>query len=195
MKEHLSEEELDALEYKLLIEWLESIPTPQWHVFVHNWNFDNANDILRWLADNPRTEQATALLIYWMLGARFYKRYATAAAARAHGASVEKLWLFIHQLEANYLRDFYAAGTVGFDPTHDSSPGFIKPYDWTANYQDEPAALPIPAPLLAAVPGIQPPPGDWVADAEEGIPAHICEQLDAYREDDYEDEGEDEESA
>lgn len=185
---YLSEEELDALEYRLLVEWLDSVPTTDWHVFAHNWNFDNADDILHWLLDNPRTERATALMLYWMLGARFFKQYATAAAARA--ACVESDWLFIHHIEAQYLSGFYAPGTVGFDPASDPFPG-MSGHDWTASYQDQPAALAIPAPLLEAVPGIQPQ-SSVEAESEEGIPLPIVAQLQALREPDSDEEDEDE---
>lgn len=187
MEDYLSEEEIDALEYKLLVEWLETVPTTDWHLFAQNWNYDNSKDILYWLVDNPRTERATALLIYWMLGARFFKQYATAAEARVQGAAVEKNWHLVHKLEANYLRGFYAAGPVGFNPAHDESPN-ANGYDWTADYQDEPAALAIPALLVQAVPGIQPA-DNWTKDAVEGIPAHIWEELETHYGDEEEDEG------
>lgn len=185
---YLSEEELDALEYRLLVEWLEGVPTTDWHVFAHNWNFDNAATILHWLIDNPRTERATALMLYWMLGARFFKQYATAAEARAVASYVERDWLFIQHIEAQYLSGFYAPGTVGFDPASDPFPG-MRGHDWTASYQDQPAALAIPAPLLEAVPGIQPQ-GAVETESEEGIPLPIVAQLHALREPDSAEEDE-----
>ena len=184
--DYLSEEELDALEYKWLVEWLESVPTADWHAFVHQWNFDNADDILRWLVDNPRTERATALMIYWMKGARFFKQYATAADARAVAAYVERNWLFIHHLEEQYVQGFYPAGTMGFDPASDPFPD-MRSYDWTADYREYQAAREIPAHLLVAVPG-QPPRTPWEVETEEGIPLPIIERLNALREPDSEDE-------
>jgi hypothetical protein len=184
--DYLSEEELDALEYQLLVEWLESVPTSEWHIFVHQWNFDNADDILHWLSDNPRTERATALMLYWMKGARFFKQYATAAEARAVAAYVEKNWLFIHQLEERYVGGFYATGTMGFDPTSDPFPGMLG-YDWTADYRDQPAAREIPAPMLGAVPGLAPL-SSWDVETEEGIPLPIVARLEALRDPEDEDE-------
>ena len=178
MEDYLSEEEIDTLEFRLLVEWLETVPTAEWHAFAHNWSYDNADDILHWLIDNPRTEKATALMIYWMAGAGFFKQYATAAEARAVGASVEKDWNFIQKIEANYLSGFYTAGTVGFDPAHDNFPSFGG-YNWTAKYQDQKKALEIPTQMLEAVPGIQPH-SEVTATSIEGIPAHIWAQLEPH---------------
>ncbi|MBX0289390.1 DUF4274 domain-containing protein [Hymenobacter sp. HSC-4F20] len=175
-EDYLDEEELDALEFKLLVEWLESVPTTEWHVLAHEWSYDNAKDVLRWLLDNPRTERATALMIYWMAGARYYKQYATAEEASQHARYEGRTWEFIHDLEANYLAGFYTAGPVGFDPKHDGFPGH-NGHDWTRTYQELPLKAPLPAEMEQAVPGTQP-----HSDVTyiEGIPEHIWEQLEKY---------------
>ncbi|MCB2410807.1 DUF4274 domain-containing protein [Hymenobacter lucidus] len=172
----LDEEELDALELKLVLEWLQTVPTSEWHVLAHEWNYDNSKDVLHWLVDNPRTEKATALMIYWMSGARFHKQYGSAEEARAVASYLGGKWEFIHELEARYLAGFYTAGTVGFDPRHD---GFSGPngYDWTQDYREYPPKSPLPAEMEQAVPGIQPQ-SDVVYI--EGIPEHIWEQLEKY---------------
>ncbi|TGE28574.1 DUF4274 domain-containing protein [Hymenobacter metallicola] len=175
-EDYLDEEELDALEFKLLIEWLETVPTSEWHVLAHEWSYDNSKDILRWLIANPRTEKATALMIYWMAGARFYKQYGSAKEARARAAYEGAWWEFIHDLEAKYLADFYTAGSVGFDPRRDGFPGH-NGHDWTRAYQEYPLRSPLPAVMEQAVPGMQP-----VSEVVyiEGIPEHIWEQLEKY---------------
>ena len=171
MEDYLSEEEIDALEYKLLVEWLETVPTMEWHVLAHEWNYDMSHDILRWIADNPRTEKATALLLYWTGAPRYHKQYATVEEAKAN--YVEADWLFIHDIEAKYLAGFYTGEVVGFDPANDNYTGFIG-MDWTSNYKDKTAALEIPAAMFKAVPGVHP---SSTIEYPNGMPEHIYNQL------------------
>ncbi|PJJ60457.1 DUF4274 domain-containing protein [Hymenobacter chitinivorans] len=175
-EDYLDEEELDALELKLLIEWLETVPPTEWHVLAQEWSYDNSKDILRWLLANPRTEKATALMIYWMAGARFYKQYGSLEEARARANSEGVWWEFIHDIEARYLAGFYTAATVGFDPRRDT---YASPsgHDWTQGYQEYPLKAPLPAVMEQAVPGIQP---SSEVVYIEGIPEHIYEQLEKY---------------
>jgi hypothetical protein len=175
-EDYLDEEELDALELKLLLEWLQTVPPSEWHVLAHEWSYDNSKDVLRWLSANPRTEKATALMIYWMAGARFYKQYASAEEARARAGYEGVWWEFIHDIEAKYLADFYTAGTGGFDPRNDSFPGH-NGHDWTQHYQELALKSPLPAVMEQAVPGTQP---HSEVVYIEGIPEHIWEQLEKY---------------
>lgn len=127
--------------------------TPQQkHLYAAFSNYDGNPVLLRALADNPDTDRATALLIYWYAGARSYS-YA------------EDL---IQAIEDRYRHDFYSDHGIGFDPYNDELHGAVE--SWPNEFDLEA----VPATMLLAVPGIVP---DVPGDLEEGLPLGVALEI------------------
>ncbi len=136
------DDDIDEQAWQLLIAHLQEATPQQRHLFAARSNYDDNHDALQWLADDPRTEHATALLMYWSLGAEFHTQYATDDEVPGWARSSHRL---IRQIEERCLTGFYASGTLYFDPRH----GPVPPGD----YADVEQKRPIPPAMLAAVMG------------------------------------------
>lgn len=154
----MSTDQPDAAE-RFLREFLSAATPQQRHTFVRRGSYDGGDALVRHVLDDPTTDRATALAAYWILGACYYSRYATAADAAEHERPT---WELLRTIEDRYATGFWADRGLAFDPTDDDE------IDWTDDY-GAPVARPVPAVMRQAVPGA--PVDD--AGTEDGLPLDV----------------------
>ena len=138
----------------------------QWHVFAARSHYDGNFKGLQWLVDQRDLDRATALLIYWYLGAAWYVQY-------VHEDEVTDPATFrlLRLIEERYAGGYYPTGDIWFDPRHSDGGG---PHD----YPDVPVKRPIPPLMLEPVQG-----SNYVAIDEdpegfdEGLPLAVVDAL------------------
>jgi hypothetical protein len=156
-------EQPDAAE-QFLLDFLRAATPHERHTFVRRTNYDDATSRIRAVLDDPTTDRATALAAYWMLGAGYHARYASADEALDYERPT---WELLRTVEDRYAAGFYADHGIGFDPTDDDGE------DWTTEYDgDAPVARPVPETMLRAVAGEEVDDDD----TEDGLPLHVYEE-------------------
>lgn len=161
-------EKIDAIWQEYLLQ-----ATPEdLHQTVMNKNYDDVytggdgEKDMQWIVDNPKTEKATALMLYWMLGAR----------------GVVDIFPLLDSLENNLLNNFYSTKNLGFNPKNDH-----ENYNWTLDYTKNAMQRTIPPILEEAIEGkILLRSNDFV----EGLPMLFYEKIESIFEN-YEIEEED----
>lgn len=159
-------------QWALLGPYLANATPEQRHRFVARSNYDGNHHALAWLAAQPDLDQATALMMYWSLGAAWFVQYADAAAVRDHERDTHDL---LRSIEQRYLHGFYADHGLSFDPWHWEGAG-------PGDYLELPVRTPVPPAMLLAVEGtIHVDPFDEVGDAhyDEGVPLALAGELQA----------------
>jgi hypothetical protein len=61
----MDEAKIAELASQKIIAFAESQNPKIWHQMAMGWNWDNHTAFLNWLIDNPKTDRATILMIYW----------------------------------------------------------------------------------------------------------------------------------
>ena len=145
---------------------LEQATPAQWHLFAARSNYDGNDQPLRWLIDNPNLDRATALLIYWYLGAGWYVQFESEQKMQSYE---RETFQQLKLLEQRYSEGYYACHNIWFDPLQ-SEGG--RPDD----YADLVVKRPIPDLMLIAVEGTE------FVDLDDdqyddGLPMDIAEQI------------------
>src|SRR5262245_13336254 len=83
------------------------------HEWVERYNWDDGLDPIRVLADDPKTEFATALLIYWRLDGPWH--------VSGTDQSTEAVGELNRLVRDRLLAGFYPKGGLRFDPTAELS--------------------------------------------------------------------------
>jgi hypothetical protein len=79
----ISKNAFKRMEREIWVRYFESSSPSDWHQTVITKNYGdvyNGGDgewIFHWILDNPLTEKATVLMMYWMLGARLVTKSTT----------------------------------------------------------------------------------------------------------------------
>ena len=168
MKE-LSDEEIDKLTEDFVIGYFKSVGPREWHLSASDWNYDSGREALRWIINNPETEKATALMIYWMSAPAWQKQFADRDDAVAKNSWYAGSYDFIEEIENNYTSGFYTRETIGYDPANDD-----EGYDWTSDYDDITRLREIPAIMYEKIEGEQ---LARPEDYEDGLPVPVYEKL------------------
>ncbi|GIG39158.1 DUF4274 domain-containing protein [Cellulomonas phragmiteti] len=150
--------EPDAAE-QFLRDFLQSATPQQRHTFVRRTSYDSGDATIRFVLDDPTTDRATALAAYWILGACYYSRYASADETTD---DERPTWELLRTIEERYAAGFWADHGIAFDPTDDDE------IDWTDDY-GAPVARPVPDAMRRAVPGQPVDDGD----TEDGLPLDV----------------------
>jgi len=165
----MSNDDLDPSEREaqtLTLRYLQRATPAQWHVYAARSNYDSNRYALEWLADNPQLTRATALLMYWALGAGWYVQFVSDDDVDSWALPAHRL---IRRIERNYVSGFYTDGSIYFDP--DDGP--VPPSDYADSI---PNRRPVPEAMLQIVPG-----SDWVDlddDAyDDGLPIEVAEDI------------------
>lgn len=150
----------------ITLRYLERATPQQWHVFAARSNYDGNRYALEWLAGHPRLSRATALLMYWALGAGWHVQFVSEDEVDGWALPAHRL---IRSIETRYLGGYYADGTIYFDP--DDGP--VPPGDYVGMVENR---RPVPEAMLAIVPG-----SDWVdlddEGYDEGLPLAVAEEI------------------
>lgn len=155
---------------RLLQDYLRNASPEQRHIYVARRNYDDSPDVLAWLAEQSDLDRATALLMYWSLGAAWFVQYADASEVPGHEQEAHALTC---RIEQRYLDGVYANHGLAFDPG--SGPG--------ASLHDYPGLAVrrcIPVPMTVALSGARAfdPFAEAVDDAyDDGLPFAVAQQL------------------
>jgi hypothetical protein len=156
----------EAQAWEIVRTWLAAATPAQWHLFAARSNYDGNAQALQWLIDRPDLDRATALLIYWNLGAAWFVQYASAEAS-----SNEDTYRLLRQIEERYDAGFYEHGDIWFDPRH-SDGG--HPDD----YPEVPVRRPVPPAMLLPVNGNEyVEVNDDPEGFDDGLPMDVVEAL------------------
>lgn len=163
-------EEFEALCDAIVLEYAATTTPRIWHQMAMDWNWDSGLYFFQWLLNNPATDRATALMVYWMGGPRWYKQAANHTEAKALHISL-KSFDFIEELEAKYLAGYFTNSQFAYDPAHDHDG-----YDWTKEYADTVAVREIPPIMFQKLAGemVEKPKG-----FVEGLPEPLATRIDA----------------
>lgn len=146
MKEKISNKKFQELIDETIIKYAEKQTPKILHQMAMEWNETSA--FLNWLIDNPKTEKATALMIYWMSGPRFFKQFRDRETAKEVIGSTTG-FDFTENLENKYLSGFYKNNKFSFDPNTADYSGVI----WAEQYLDKNIVSAIPAAMFEKMQG------------------------------------------
>jgi len=107
----------------LLIAYLKTASAETRHVVMQNYPKElPIAEVIASLKDDPATEKATALLMYWMMHPRFSKQFEPAEAAEKELEKFGEVYFdLIEDIEGKYAAGFYTAQTIAYDPYYDYS--------------------------------------------------------------------------
>ena len=74
----MTPDEFDRASCALLQDYLLKASPEQRHIYVARRNYDDSPELLAWLADRSELDRATALMMYWSLGAAWFITFAAA---------------------------------------------------------------------------------------------------------------------
>jgi hypothetical protein len=153
-----------VLAESLTLDYLRNASPRERHLYVARSNYDSNSAGLQLIADDPGTDRATALMMFWALGARYLAQFADDNEVPDWQ---RQRYTLVRTLESRFLSGFYASG-IYFDPCD----GPVPPDD----YADLPLRRSIPEPMYAVVEG-----QDWVdlddPGYDEGLPMSLAEQI------------------
>jgi len=162
----MEERNVAPLIWNIIHEHLAAATPWDWHVYADGSNYSDNQLGLKWLLDQPSLELATALTIYWNLGAAWYVAYET-----VEQADNPETFALLRLIEDRVQRGFYQGRNLWFDPMQSES---ATPND----YPDQPINRPIPAMMLQVVDGTEYYDRDLVQDEyEEGLPPAVAQRI------------------
>jgi hypothetical protein len=167
----VSQEEWDRMENEIVIDYAKNATPVLLHQMAMDWNYDNSNAFFNWLIDNPETDKATALMIYWMSGPRWSKKFADREEVSKTTSWYLEDFDFIERLEEKILTGFFKNSNFAYDPANEHTGT-----DWTQEYLDEKVVREIPTELYKPLEGLIVP---EATNLMEGYPPDVCTQLDA----------------
>lgn len=103
----MEEKKIEQIAVNKIIEFAKKQSTQIWHQMIMDWNWDNYNAFISWLVENPDTDKATILMIYWKSnpGQKF-----------PHKKLIEK----------NYSKGFYKQQLFSFNPEDDEGDNWVS---------------------------------------------------------------------
>ncbi|MEB6592202.1 DUF4274 domain-containing protein [Pseudomonas asiatica] len=162
----MEERDVTPLIWNIIHEHLAAATPWDWHVYADGSNYSDNLPGLKWLLDQPSLELATALTIYWNLGAAWYVAYET-----VEQADNPETFALLRLIEDRVQRGFYQGRSLWFDPMQSES---ATPND----HPDQPVNRPIPAMMLQVVDGNEYYDRDLVQDEyEEGLPPAVAQRI------------------
>jgi len=183
--EKITSEQYGKISTQLIIDFLKNAGPKERHQLVSEWNHDSGYDVFNWIMNDPETDKATALMMYWMSGGAGNKIYANRDDMMETASWDAERYDFIELLEEKYLSGFYKNQILVYDPTNDMiaagaayAPAgtVIVGHDWTKDDWGEPKRE-LPSEMLNKVDGESiEPEKDWA----EGVPPHIWEEMRKY---------------
>ena len=167
----IDEDEFDALETELIIDYLKKNSPKERQLLAIDWNFDNSKEVIQWIAEQPDTDKGTALFLYWYINPQYFKQYENREDCKKKDSWLLEDYDIVETLEKNYLSGFYKNQKYAFDPKNDP---YNSDYDWTEEVDKKEMKREIPKEMYIALEGeVLKSPG-W----GEGIPDEIIPILD-----------------
>ncbi len=165
----MNEQDYAAATWVLLHAHLAQATPEQRHIYVARSNYDDNEPALAWLADQPDLDRATALMMYWQLGAGWHMQFADLDAVPDYARSTHQL---IHRVQQRFLEGFYADHGLRFDP-----------YQWDGAGPREHSAAELQRAvpqMLQAIEGphtVDPFDQSYAEDYDDGLPIALVETL------------------
>lgn len=170
MKEKISNEKFEELVNEQILEYVKKANPELWHQMAMEWNWDSSSVFLNWLIDNPKTDKATALMIYWKSAPGYWKKFIDKHDLLSKEDYSLANFEFVERVEENILKNFYQESYFEFDPKNDN-----QSYDWTNDYIDDIAVRNIPDIMFEKIEGRK---VDEPENFIEGMPAELYEMQD-----------------
>ena len=165
----MTDDERSERRHALVSAHLKAACARERHIYVARSNYDDNLPMLRLLADGADLERATALLMFWYLGADYHARL-PADRLPDHAQDKEAL---LRLIESRYADSFYTVDTLYYDPRDTDND--LLPDEYASL---GPIVRPINALMYEATHG-----REWVDlddDAyDDGLPMHLVEQIEA----------------
>jgi hypothetical protein len=167
--EKITYEQYEQISNKLIIEFLKTASQKERYQLVSEWNHDSGGyDVFNWIMNDPETDKAIALMMYWQSGGECNKLYANREDMLKEADWDAERFDLIEQLEEKYLSGFYKNQMLAYDPTNDGIG-----YDWTKEDWGE-LKRELPGEMLQKLDGIK---VQFMKDWSEGVPPHIIEKM------------------
>lgn len=166
----MTPDEFDRASRALLQDYLLKASPEQRHIYVARRNYDDSPELLAWLADRSELDRATALMMYWALGAAWFTQYAADGDVPEHEREAHAI---VRRIEQRYIDGFYAGRGLAFDPGNWPGPSM-------GNYPGLVMRRNVPDAMRVAVVGEQA--CDPFAEAvdtvfDDGLPLALAAQL------------------
>ncbi|GAA0732604.1 hypothetical protein GCM10009430_45900 [Aquimarina litoralis] len=138
----ISQEEYDALESEIILEFAAKQSQEVLYQMIMEWNWDSSDSFLNWLVDNPLTDKSTILMIYWKSAPRYFKQFQNRNEVLKKQAYSINDFDFVEKVEKNYLNDFYNSSIFEFEPSF-----------WADEYAEIKLVKPIPEIMFKKIHG------------------------------------------
>ena len=162
---------------QMIMEFLKNASLKERHNLVLGWNWDSGTDVLKWIANDPGTDKATALMLYWKSTPRYAKQYADRDEAIKNWAWGIDNFDIVEEVEKLFVSDFYKNHQFAFDPTNDNG------MNWTTEYLDKTIKREIPKVMFESLSGenVQYSESGEFEGWAEGVPPHVWEEMKKYQ--------------
>ncbi|HPT51109.1 MAG TPA: DUF4274 domain-containing protein [Accumulibacter sp.] len=111
-KKALAEKARDEKAWSLLHKYLAGATQEELHIYADRSNYDCNKRAIEFILNNPRTAEATAVMIFWKLGADYYARRLSEEIPEFQRSSDHLVWV----IERRVREGFYSVGNLQFDP-------------------------------------------------------------------------------
>lgn len=169
MKKKITEIQLQELQNKIWLDFLENANQEDLYKSVITSNWDGNEILLNWLKENPKTDKATILVSYWMSAPRWKKKFLDRDdCLKKQGWGIEE-FDFVEDIEKKYVNGFYTVNEIEFDPSND-----VQNYDWTSDYLDEKTVREIPNKMFEKLNGKK---IEYPDNFDEGLPINYAQKI------------------
>lgn len=103
----MEDNQIEQLAANKIIDFAKGQSSKIWHQMVMDWNWDNYKSFLNWLIENPESDQATILMIYWK-------------------SNPEDEFPNKQLIENNFIKEFYKNHFFSFDPENDEGDNWVS---------------------------------------------------------------------
>lgn len=154
---------------RLIAAYLQTARPETVHQMAMEWNWDSNDHFFQFVVDNPHSDKATVLMIYWMAGPRFDKQFETKEESKEHMGS-DSTFELLEKIESNFQKDFYKNARFHFDPDAEDHTGTV----WAMQDLDIATKRDIPGIMFQKLEGEVLDTNDTF---EEGVPPELATQI------------------
>lgn len=165
-------EQYEQIWNQTIIDFLKNASQEERYQLVSEWNHDSGYEVFNWIMNDPETDKATILMMFWQSGGECNKIYADREDMIKKSAWDAERFDLIEQLEERYLSGFYKNQVFAYDPTNDNGG-----YDWTKEDWGE-LKRELPSEMLQKLDGIK---VQFAQDWAEGVPPYIWESMKEFK--------------
>ncbi|EAE1536374.1 DUF4274 domain-containing protein [Listeria monocytogenes] len=112
----ITKEEFEEKVSELFIHYLEKCTPEEIHQVVVEWNFDNPKKPIHWIANSPKTDKGTALMLFWLMEPDFAYQFETREEMVEKSSWYQEDFDIVTILEEKYLAGFYQNQVYGYAP-------------------------------------------------------------------------------